>query len=216
MSLRRDAVNAVADELARHVRLPAPPTVIDTTPSEPAQYPAMAILLDKFTTNWSQSWDIETDADGNPLVGTSITLDRGVGVAKLSSGRYLSKFGTLQGVGRIWVAARHPAKREELEEAVLLAFSQDGAAPGRLLVTMTRAKVADFEIPWPWTVAALVEDTTWKDEQIMAERVWSYLDFRLDVDMLVPRNEPIVQTFKLAMMGDSVQTDSNGDIVPST
>ena len=195
MSLRRTALNAIADALAEGIKLAAPPTIVDAPPSEPAQYPAMAILMDRFTTNWSQSWDIETDAAGNPLLGTAITLERGVTVSKLENNRYLSRYGTLQGEGRIWVAARQPAKREELEEAVLELFTRDGMVPGRLLINMVNAKVGNFTVPWPWTVAAMVEDTTWKDELAMVERIWSYLNFRLDVDLLVARTEPLVQQF---------------------
>lgn len=217
MSLRRDAVQAVADKLyqsVQSVKLVAPPTIIDAPPSESAGYPAMAILMDRFTTNWSQSWDIEVDADGNPLVGTSITLDRGVGVAMLEGGRYLSRFGTLQGEGRIWVAARHPAKREELEEKVLQLFTQEGYAPGRLSIPLINAKVGDFTVPWPWTVVAMVEDTTWKDELAMVERIWSYLNFRLDVDILVARNEPIVKQFVVNIMNEPLEMTVDGELVP--
>jgi len=215
VSLRQSAIKVIADELNKLVKLPASPTIVDAPPTEPATYPAMAVLMDSFTTNWSQSWDIEVDSNDNPLVGTAITLQRGATVAKLEGNRYLSRFGTLQGKGRIWVGARHPAKRAELEELVLELFMRDGAAPGRLLLQLINAKVGSFTVPWPWTVAATVEDTTWNDEHALVERIWSYLNFRLDVDILVARNAPIVNQFKLDLMSELLQTDSLGNVVPA-
>ena len=215
MSLRQAAVKAIADQLDKLMKLPSPPTIVDAPPSQPADYPAMAVLMDRFKTNWSQSWDIEVDADGNPLVGTAITLQRGVGVAGVEGDRYLSKFGTLQGTGRIWVAAAHPPKREEMEEAVLSLFMREGYAPGRLSLPLTNVKVGSFTVPWPWTVVAMVEDTEWKDEMAMVSRIWSFLTFRLDVDILVARNAPIVKQFKIDLMGEQLETNSSGDIVPA-
>ncbi len=224
MSLRRAALEAIRDVLAARIQLPAPPTIVAAPPSEPAVYPAMAILLDKFAINWTQNWDIEVDSSSQPLVGTSIpTLStdpvsgrvvggtRGVGMMITDGNRWLSKVGTLRGSGRVWVAARHPAKREEMEEEVILAFSQDPSAPGRMLATMVGVRVSDFVVPWSWTVAAILDDATWQSEFVFAERLWSYLRFDLDVDMLVPRADPLVRQFVVAY---DVETAVSSDGTP--
>jgi len=231
MSLRSAALDALADALLPLIpQLPARPTVVSAPPSKPATYPAMALLMDRFTLNWTQSFEIQVDASGAPLVGSSLSIDSvSAGAARVDGDRYLTRVGSLRGEGRIWVAARHAAKREEMEDAVLEAFAQDGAAPGRLLCTMSRVQMRDWVLPWDWTVAAVIEDSSWTDEYAFGERLWSFIRFGLDVDMLVPRADPLVKKFILTadvsvnadpdddLDGDGTQlqlTSANPDLIP--
>ena len=62
MNLRRQAAQALGDAIHGFARLQERPVVISAPPSEVTDYPRVAIWLEHFTRNYSQSEDLEVDA----------------------------------------------------------------------------------------------------------------------------------------------------------
>lgn len=227
MSLRRAAAQSLADTLGARITLAQPATVLSAPPSGETEYPALAVMVDKSTINATQSWELQVDTNNVPLVGSNARMVPPDGAV---SARII-RAGSLRCEGRIWLGARHAAKREEMEERVLQAFYQDDSAHGLLFSTLKGVKIADLTIPWPWTVGSELVDSSWTSEYVFSERLWSWMRFRLDVDMLVPRDDvPLVQQFILEVSAgakddpddpstpaDATYTlDAEGDLVPYT
>lgn len=203
--LRRQAATALAEALQQHLNLQTPPTVISAPPSKVADSPACAIWLEKFSSVWSHEDELEVDADGNPKVGSNNDLNQGVGAAMIQEGVRLSVIGTLRGSGRLWSGCRLPAKREELENQISEAFTQDPVAPGSLLLEIKKPTVGKFVLPWSWFGAAFTDESEWTAEFAFSERLWSWMMFDLDVSILVPRFDPLVKQFK-AVLNDEITT----------
>jgi hypothetical protein len=128
--------------IASVVVLPSPPMVISAPPSSVADSPAVAIWLEKFKTNYVQDDEISVGDDGVPLLGARAVIRAGDQPAMLDSVAHLSRIGTLIGSGRIWVGSRLAPKREETEDAIVLAFNQDEGVVGRMMVRIPRPRVA--------------------------------------------------------------------------
>lgn len=224
MSLRRAAAQSLADTLGAQITLAQPATVLTAPPSDATQYPALAVMIDRSKINMTQSWELMVDSSNNPLVGFNAKLEAPEG----SVSARMIRAGSIRCEGRIWLGARHASKREEMEERVIAAFFQDDSAHGLLFSTMVGVKICDFTIPWPWTVGSELVETTWSSEFVFSERVWSWIRFRLDVDMLVPRTDPLVQTFILELSAgmkddpddpttpadETLTLDAGGNLVP--
>lgn len=198
--MRRVAAQALGDTLASSLNLAAPPMVLSAPPSGTVQYPAMAIVIDGSKIDWHQDWELEAMSDNQPLVGSSASLGAGTQVAQLGGDSYVSRVGTLHVAGRIWVATRHPSQREDLEDNVILAFAQDRSAHGRVMVPLKGAMIGQFRLPWDWYAAVTLNETSWTEEFLFSERLWSWSKFDMDLDMLVQRNDPLAKQLILDEM----------------
>ena len=124
----------------------------------------------------------------------------------IDSATYLSKVGTLRCKGRIWAGSRLAPKREEIEGKITMLFARDRSAPSRLLLTLAKPSVSGYRLPFDWTVAAFVESFEWSDEFAFTERLWTWISFDLDVDILIPRNDPIAARIIL-MVTEDLETE---------
>jgi hypothetical protein len=160
------------------------------------------------TTNIEVTDDDEVQADENnqPLIGATATLDWKPNL-DLGCGAWLSLVGTMRCRGRIWVGARHAAKREELEARIFRMFFDEPEAPGRWLFDIPEPVVGDYTLPCPWTATAIVGDSTWTAEYAFAERLWAWLSFELELSLLVPRDDPRQALIKKFIFGFDVHVD---------
>ncbi len=199
MNFRRQAVEALAREIHVKTRVNDPPMVIDRNPSEVADYPRISISLDRFilTSAYEEELQVRDDA---LAIGNNASLDdTSLPLAKIDSVNRLSRIGTFRGNGRMWVGCRYPAKREEIEHKITELFNQDTLALGRLLVSIRKPKIGELEIPWSWSAAFFTGERSWTDERAASERVWSWMNYDVEVDALMIRNSPLVQEFGLAV-----------------
>lgn len=195
MSMRRQVARAIGKAIDDRIKLPEPTAIISAPPSEVSDVPRTALWLEKFTREWHHQEEPEVDANGEILIGGRATLAQGVGAAMIQQGVQLTILGTLRGSGRLWVGCRLPAKREEIEDNISFLFADDPAAPGRLLVTVEQPRVGSFVLPWGWTGAAFIGDTDWEDEFAFSERLWSWVKVDVDIQILVPRFDPMIEQF---------------------
>ena len=214
MIARTVIAQAVADVLQAQLALAQPPEVIAAPPSTAPDYPAMAVWVEHCAHDITQSDEILEDANGNPLVGAAmdLTLLPTARAARLDSSTTLARVGTARCTGRIWCGARLPLKREELENRASAIFYQDDIAVGRLLVQVSQLRVLGYVLPWPWYFALHIMESEWTAEYAFAERLWSWIHFDLDVDMLVPRFAPVMQTAGLLFTTDMSAVNSPADI----
>lgn len=198
-NLRRQSCQALADAIAASVRLQQPPTVISAPPSDVADYPTVAMELQRFKTEWGQEDELGVDSTGQVLTGAVRDLSNPAGPAEISTGVRLSVIGNLTGRGRIWVGCRLPPAREDVEDLVVDVFKQDTMAPGRLLATIDHPKIGAYRLPWSWTVAFFCSDAEWNADHAFSERLWSYVSFDFEVAMLAVRTSPMISQLKLAL-----------------
>lgn len=209
--IRTYAAQKLADAIAAVVRFPAPPTVVAAPPSSRSVYPALAVMIDG--SEWSISTDeyVEvnpTKQPGDPgyLLAGFYRTDENDNlvegdVYKTEDGRTVSCIGTLRCRGRLWLASRSAAQREQLEDDVALVFFRDDARPGLLLVDVSGVSVGGVIIPFG-VAAAEIDTSTWDAEHAFDERLWSFLPFQLDAPLFVPRNFPTADTLILAVADD--------------
>lgn len=207
--LRRQAATAMGDLIQARVNLQESPTIISAPPSSVADSPRVAIWLEQFSAVWSHEDELQVDADGELMVGALASIDQGAGPALIQEGVHLSCVGTLRGRGRIWIGCRLPAKREELESEIGFAFMSEREAPGRMLVSVKDPKLGKFVLPWTWTGAAFSNFSQWTSEFAFSERLWSWINFDLDISMLVPRYDPLVTEFQLTVTTDLAQVEED-------
>lgn len=200
MRLRAHAAVGIGSAIGARVRdFGQQISVIQAPPSSLAEYPALAIMIDDTTMDWSMDEDILVDSDGTYL---EPSLEPNDDAELLSSnGATLSHIGTMRCAGRIWVGARHLGKRESIEEKVWFAFMEDRGAPGRILVPLTGATVGDIQVMFG-KAAATIENSSWTNEFAFSERLWSWLPFQLDIPILIPRLDPIITSLVLAVTKD--------------
>lgn len=189
-NLRRQAANALGKCIAENIRLAQPPTIIAAPPSSVADYPSVAIWLEKFSTTRYAEDELEVDANNVPLIGARALLCRGSAAAHVQDGKYLSKVGTMQATGRIWVGCRLPPLREELEEKITRLFDLDSGAPGRLMFRVDNPVIDGVMLPWRWPIAVFTDDSEWSDEYAFAEKMWAWIHIELIMDVLVTRSDP--------------------------
>lgn len=195
LSLRRQTVNRMCDVIHERLRLVERPAAISGPPSNAPDSPACAVLIDTTKVEIYDDDEIQADENNQPLVGALATLEHHPNI-DLGNGAYLSRIGKMLCTGRIWVGARLPAKREELESRILRIFLSDTEAPGRWLIEIPNPLIGGFTLPCPWTAAAFIGDSRWTDEYAFAERLWSWMSFELELEILVPRDQyPVVKQF---------------------
>jgi hypothetical protein len=195
MRLKEHVATALADLMTAKLKLGQPVTVIDEPPSAAAEYPAVAVQLERERLVLSQSAPVLADADGTPLTGSDATSDDGEILdgdpIMIGPGTYASSAGTLRCSGRIWAGCRYVGKREELEEKIRNLFLQDDSRPGTLLFDLAGAQIEEFTIPFG-TAAVTITDATWDREKTFEARLWAWRMFDLDIPLLVPRTDPMV------------------------
>ena len=208
MMIRDQIAQAMAAAISAPLSLAQPMNVISAPPSGQADYPACSLWLENFELVDTNDDPVLTDANGVPQHGALATLDnQGTATpAMLSDKAYLASVGTMRGAGRIWVGARHAPKREEIENLIVDLFYQDDVASSRIMVRVDRPRVGPFQLPFSWYIAAFVENVEWTAEFAYAERLWDWIHITVDVDMLVPRNFPLVKELRLLFSNDINQT----------
>lgn len=199
-NFRRQAADALGELIYERCRglVRERPVIISANPSEVADYPRVAITMEKFPLTMHHEDELMVDSQGELLVGARAGLDvEPSGAASITAGDRLSKIGTFRGFGRIWVGCRLHPKREEVEHAIATVFVQDEAALGRLLVDIPKPRIGHLELPWPWTAAFFMEEQHWSEEHAFEERVWSFTNFDVELDFLAVRSSPLVRRFLL-------------------
>lgn len=221
--IKRACAQGLADALEERVgKLGQKPTVISAPPSGKAEYPALAVQIDRIAFNYTNDDIVMVDPNadiGDPgylLAGSYATDENNdlvEGVVYVDpSGSSLSHVGSIRAKGRIWVGTRLPSQREQIEEDIELAFQSDRAAPGRLLVSIAGVTIAGMTIPFGFGTFDH-GDNTWEGEHAFEERLWCYLAFDLDAPILIPRDEPIVEQLILAITSDlDTPVDSAEDL----
>lgn len=206
MSLIIDhAATALGVLLAGKVQLGQPPVIIDAPPSQLAEYPALAVWIEKTVPMFTQAAPVLVGEDGTILIGGDATDEDGNILdgdpLMLSGDTYVSSVGTIRCSGRLWIGSRYPAKREELEQRVWFEFMQDDARRGILLIDITAAKLGDFTIPFG-TATVAIGESTWSGEHSFEARLWDFLRFDMDLPLLVPRTDPMAAHLILELSRD--------------
>ncbi len=204
----------MADALQAKLKLAQRPTVITAPPTQdPADLPAVAILLDRHKIYTAAEQELETNAAGEVLIGSQACPASGVGLVELGNGAYLTQIGKMECFGRLFVGARYPASREEVEEQILSLFLEDESAPGMWEFTIKRPTVRGYQLPFDWCGHALLgEDHEWSLERAWTERLWSFLDFTLELPILYPRKTARVEQFIMRIDIDFTQPVVDGEV----
>lgn len=205
MNLKEFIADGLATTLADRVQLGSKPTVISAPPSQVAEYPTIAVWIEKSTEEYMQPGTLLQSVDGIPLVGASATDDAGNvpdgTPIMLADGVTVSCIGTLHCQGRIWAGSRYPGKREEVEWRVFYAFNKDDSNRGRLMIPLAGCRLGDFTLHFGYA-AADIADSSWAGEYGFEARLWSWRQFEVDVQLMVPRTDPIAKTLILEMSQD--------------
>ena len=206
LNFRRQTVNQMCDRLHEVLRLSERPIAIAAPPSSAPDGPSCAIMLESTKTEYYDDDEIQADENNQPLVGALAVLESTPNV-DLGNGVYLSRVGKMLCRGRIWVGARLAPKREELEARIMRVFFEDTEAPGRWLIELPNPVVGEYSLPCPWTACAFLGDSTWTGEFVFSERLWSWLNFELELEILVPRDNPAHAIVKQFLIGMDVHVD---------
>lgn len=198
-NFRRQAADSLASALSSALSLQEEPVVVDENPSDVADYPRVAVSMERFPLTIHSEEELMVDEDGALLMGANADLlgTRIAGPAKVDSKHRLSKIGSFRGFGRIWCGCRYPGKREEMEYSITTLFNQDESALGRLLVPINSPRIGAVELPWKWTAAFFQKEQSWSDEHSFDERLWSWTNFDVEVDVLVLRTSPMIRQIML-------------------
>lgn len=200
-NFKRQAADALASAIQAAVNTIDPIDVIDANPSEVADYPRVAISMERFPLTTHSEEELMVDSNNELLMGANADLlgTRVAGPAQVDSQHRLSKVGSFRGFGRVWCGCRYPGKREEMEYAITQAFHQDTDALGRMLVTIPHPRIGSLELPWKWTAAFFVKEHAWSDEHSFEERLWSWTNFDVEMDVLVLRTSPMIEQMILEL-----------------
>lgn len=216
LDFRRQAVSRICDELQARMQLQERPVAIAAPPSGEPEYPSCAVLIDSTRFIFTADEEIQVDENNQPLVGSLAVLESTPN-ADLGNGVYLSRVGVMVCKGRIWVGARLAPKREKLEALAMRAFFEDTVNPGVWVITLPNPTVGDYVLPFSWTAVAHLGDSTWTGEYVFSERLWSWLNFELELDILIPRDNPAEAIVKQFILGFDVHVDQpvseDGDIL---
>jgi len=212
LSLRRQTVSAMCDTIQDRLKLAQRPAALEANPSDTPEYPACAIQLDRFKLDITDEDEIQGDETG-PFVGARAILGYAPNI-DIGGGAYLVRVGKIIGQGRIWVGCRLPAQREAMEARIMRIFFDDDQAPTRWLVTIPEPLISDYTLPFPWTVAVFMGDTEWTREYVFSERVWAWISFEMEIELLIPRDAvPMVKNFLLEFDVDVTQPVTDPDRV---
>lgn len=210
--IRTFAAQKLADYVASRVVFAERPTVIAAPPSERSVYPAFSVMIERSRYELSMDDVVTVDPtkqpgdDGYELSGVWYTdpdtHDVIDGDTYLTDdGRALSHIGTLQIDGQLWIAARNPSQREAIEEKIEQLFFDDDAAPGRLMFRLAGATIGGITMPFGVGTAE-IDKSDWTGEHVFEARLWSHMPYRLDLPMVVPRNDAILKQLILAFSTD--------------
>lgn len=203
--LREHMAQGLADAISDRVQLGAKPVVIQAPPSAVAEYPLVAVWIEKTIESYTMAGAVLQDANGALVAGASATTEGGDLVdgdpIVLSDGVTATSIGTLRCSGRIWAGSRYPGKREEIEQAVMLAFNQDDAARGRLMIPLTNYQLGQYTVRFGFAAADITE-SSWVPEHAFEARLWSWRPFTMDAPLLVPRTDPLAKQLVLAISSD--------------
>lgn len=198
-NFRRQAADALASAIGSALALQESPVVIDENPSDVADYPRVAVSMERFPLIIHSEEELMVDSNGELLMGANADLlgERIVGPAKVDSRHRLSKIGSFRGFGRVWCGCRYPSKREEMEYSITTVFTQDESALGRILVPINNPRLGAIELPWKWTAAFFQKEQSWSQEHSFDERLWSWTNFDVEVDVLVLRTSHMISQIML-------------------
>lgn len=211
LNFRRQTVHRMCDRLQEVLNLAERPTAISAPPSNAPEGPACAILIDTTTLEAYDDDEIQADENNQPLVGALAVLDATPDL-DIGNGAYLSRVGKMLCRGRIWIGARLPPKREELEARIMRVFFEDTEAPGRWMIELENPIVGEYTLPCPWTACAFLGDSRWTAEYAFNERLWSWLSFELELEILVPRDDPRYARVRQFILGIDMHVDQPVDI----
>jgi hypothetical protein len=214
--IERAAAQAVITAIAEGLtlQLGQAPTVLNAPPSQKAQYPAIAILIDDTEDDINQDdQDVEFDPtkqigdEGFELTGffrtDPDTNDYVAGQTyMLDADTTLSMIGVAHLRGRVWAATRLEPQREQLQSEIKQVFYSDRAAPGRLMVSVAGVEINGVRVPFGVATAMLEDKTKWVGEYAFAERLWAFMPISIDVPIMVPRNDPIAKQIILVVSQD--------------
>lgn len=196
----------MCDVLHERLRLAQRPTAIAAPPSAAPEAPACAVLIDTTKVEVYDDDEIQADENNQPLTGSMATLESKPNV-NIGNGAYLSRVGKMLCRGRIWAGARLPPKREELEALVMQVFFDDQDVPGRWMIELQNPIVGNYTLPCSWMVTTFLGDSTWTSEYVFSERLWSWLTFELELEILVPRDNPATAVVKQFLLGVDMHVD---------
>lgn len=212
-NLRRQAVRELGLLFDEQLKLNQPTTLVAAPPSQVADYATVSIQLERFHTEYGEEDELGLNSDGELAVGAVREWDDIVAPASVGSGKRLSRIGTLTGQGRIWVGSRYPAKREEVEGQIFNLFNQDMIASGRILAQVREPVVDGIRLPWPWNVAFFTGDSQWTDEFAFSERLFSWISFEYETDLLILRGSPLMER---VIVGLHATLKSTADLDPAS
>lgn len=199
------AAKAFGEKLDEKLGLKNPTTIIEAPPSDQVEYPACAIWIEHWHVEWQTDQTIGTNEDGDVMLGYDAAIEHPTGALMVADGVSVSLAGSLRCSGRIWTGSRYPAQRAQLAGKIVRLFA-DPVAPGTLLCTMTRPKIDEYTLPVDWTAAVFLDgEMEWSNEFAFSERLWQWLPFSLDVDLLVPRggdDEQLMTQMMLLLTSD--------------
>lgn len=196
----------MCDVMKDRLKLQERPTAIAAPPSHEPDGPSVAIMIDSTKTEIYDDDEVQVDSDNQPLMGATAVLTSEPNV-DIGGGVYLSRIGKMICRGRIWVGARLAPKREELEGKIYRIFFDDTESPGRWSIDIPNPVVGEYTLPCPWTVAAFVGDSKWTGEYAFSERLWAWIDFELEIELLVPRDDPAQAIVQQFLLGFDVHVD---------
>ena len=206
MNFVQQACRALSDLLQEKLSLKSPPTIVYANPSDVAEYPSVSIMPEDFITTWYQEDEIGVDENGDLLLGARAEIRVPANAAMLDDGvSHLSIVGRDSCSGHIFVGARLPHKREEVQWEITRLFMSDSMTPGILEVTIPKPRVGPHILPWSWTASFLVGNAHWTGEHAFSERLFAFLEFDLDLPLLIDRRDPLMTQFFLKMRSGSKQ-----------
>lgn len=207
--VRQFTAMALASALSERVQLGTKPIAVDAPPSQIAEYPQIAVFIERTRIDYSEDEVIRASADGTVLLGTDTVGDDGEILdgdpVMVGPGIYLVSIGTMRCTGRIWIGSRYPAKREQVEEEVFFAFNADDYARGIIKIPLVGCKLGEVTLPFG-TATVVLGDSMWNGEHSFEARLWSWCTFDLDVPVFVPRKHALATHLILELSRD-LQTE---------
>lgn len=209
-ALRRQIARAFGSKIHQSVGIE--PAVVSAPPSTVSDSPAIAIEIDHWGRRFSRQDELSVDGSNQLKVGALADLGPGEGPAMIQEGVNLAMIGSIIANGRIWIGCRLAPKREEVEDKITDLFVQDPLALGRLMIEVAQPRVGAFVLPWSWNGAAFISDSDWNNEYAFSERLWSWTKFDLEVSILIPRFDPMINSFVVSLDADFHQPNAEGAV----
>lgn len=212
-SIRREAINALARQLASYSGLPIEQVFsVHADQEKNIKFPSIAIVAGRWSYEWFSDDELATDDD----IGEEI------------EDAQLVSIGTLTGIFEVRIYEQTAGKRELLEEKVIRAFMDNELAPGVLTATCTDLEVSGQAIDYEADASFVLGDTSWSEERVFERARYSFLDVTCEVPIMVLR-EGIYTILELQLqltkdldtdnddpvIDDSVIINSDGSVTPN-